>query len=71
MFWNSVKSGFRQWYVAGAAFLILSLLDMVIALPAPTTGKYQFLFVAAMSIIKLFEKQFRQWVASWSETEGK
>jgi hypothetical protein len=66
MFWISIKSGFRQWYVAGGAFLLISLLEFVLGLQIPTEVKGAFWLVAAQSVVKMAEKWVRAWVAGWS-----
>jgi hypothetical protein len=67
MFWMTVKSGLRQWYVSGAAFLLISLLEMVLNLQIPTEVKGAFWLVAAQSLVKMAEKFIRAWVTGWSD----
>lgn len=67
MFWISIKSGLRQWYVSILAFALLSLLDFVVNVQIPGDFKYYVVLSLALQIVKTFEKAIREWVLKWSE----
>jgi hypothetical protein len=66
VFWMTLKSALRQWYIGLGAIAIISLLELLLNIQIPVEVKGAFWLTAAQSVLKMAEKAIRAWVSGWS-----